>query len=114
MSLTGNEEFQWGIPQQLAYEGLKEAVVVETVLFIPQDGGKFRLEADASNYAMGAVVKDICIICPYSHIIPLQRILYPLHYYITMWTYSYPNCLHIFVPIWIYSTLSRTAYAHVA
>src|SRR5712692_795468 len=56
MSLTGNKEFQWGIPQQLAYEGLKEAVAVETVLFIPQDGGKFRLEADASNYAMGAVL----------------------------------------------------------
>src|SRR6266849_3464162 len=55
-SLTGNEEFQWGIPQQLAYEGLKEAVAEETVLFIPQDGGKYRLEADASNYAMGAVL----------------------------------------------------------
>src|SRR5712692_6970329 len=57
-SLTGNEEFQWGIPQQLAYEGLKEAVVEETVLFIPQDGGKYKLEADASNYAMGAVLSQ--------------------------------------------------------
>src|SRR6266852_2994915 len=55
-SLTGNEEFQWGVPQQLAYEGLKEAVAEETVLFIPQDGGKYKLEADASNYAMGAVL----------------------------------------------------------
>src|SRR5713101_4020974 len=54
MSLTGNVEFQWGILQQLAYEGLKEAVAEETVLFIPQDSGKFRLEANASNYAMGA------------------------------------------------------------
>src|SRR6266852_2350322 len=57
-SLTGNKEFQWGIPQQLAYERLKEAVVVETVLFIPQDGRKFRLEADASNYVMGAVLSQ--------------------------------------------------------
>src|SRR5712692_4332331 len=58
MSLTGNEEFQWGILQQLAYEGLKEAVAVETVLFITQARGKFKLEADASNYAMGAVLSQ--------------------------------------------------------
>jgi hypothetical protein len=46
-SLTGNVEFNLGIPQQLAYEVLKEAVAKEVVLWIPHDTGMFRVEADA-------------------------------------------------------------------
>jgi hypothetical protein len=37
--LTRNVEFNWGIPQQLAYKALKEAMAKEVVLYIPQDTG---------------------------------------------------------------------------
>jgi hypothetical protein len=57
-SLTGNVEFKWGIPQQKAYKQLREAIPLETVLFVPQDKGKFKVEANASNYAMGAVLSQ--------------------------------------------------------
>jgi hypothetical protein len=57
--LTGNAEFNWGVPQQLAYEALKTAVAEEAVLWIPHDTGMFRVEADASRYAMGAVLSQV-------------------------------------------------------
>jgi hypothetical protein len=56
MSLTRNADFVWGVPQQLDYKKLEEGVAVETISFVPQDNGKFRVEADTSNYAMGAVL----------------------------------------------------------
>jgi hypothetical protein len=57
--LMGNVEFNWGIPQQLAYEALKEAVAKEVVLYIPKDVGKFMVEVDASGYAMGVVLSQL-------------------------------------------------------
>jgi hypothetical protein len=57
--LMGNMEFNWGIPQQLAYEALKEAVAEEVVLWIPLDTGMFRVEVDASGYAMGVVLSQL-------------------------------------------------------
>jgi hypothetical protein len=57
--LTGNVEFHWGVPQQLAYEELKRGVAEEVVLWIPHDTGMFRVEADASGYAMGAVLSQM-------------------------------------------------------
>jgi hypothetical protein len=40
----------------LVYEALKKAVAEEAVLWIPHDTGMFQVEADASGYAMGAVL----------------------------------------------------------
>jgi hypothetical protein len=57
--LMGNTEFNWGVPQQLVYEALKTAVAEEAVLWIPHDMGMFRVEADASGYAMGVVLSQI-------------------------------------------------------
>jgi hypothetical protein len=59
MLLTGNVEFSWGVPQQLAYEALKKAVAKEVVLQIPHDTGMFGAEADALGYAMGAVLSQL-------------------------------------------------------
>jgi hypothetical protein len=47
------------VPQQLAYEALKTAVAEEAVLWILHDMGMFRVEADASGYAMGAVLSQM-------------------------------------------------------
>jgi hypothetical protein len=57
--LTGNTKFNWGVPQQLVYEVLKRAVAEEAVLWIPHDTGMFRVEADASVYAMGVVLSQM-------------------------------------------------------
>jgi hypothetical protein len=59
MLLTGNVEFSWGVPQQLAYEALKKAVAKEVVLWIPHDTGMFRVEADAFGYVMGVVLSQL-------------------------------------------------------
>jgi hypothetical protein len=57
--LTGNAELNWRVPQQLAYKALKKAVAEEAVLWIPHNTGMFRVEADASGYAMGAVLSQM-------------------------------------------------------
>jgi hypothetical protein len=44
MLLMGNAEFDWGVPQQLAYEALKRAVAKEAVLWIPHNTGMFRVK----------------------------------------------------------------------
>jgi hypothetical protein len=57
-TLTGNVEFNWGTEQQLVYEALMGAVAEEVVLWVPHDTGMFRVEVDASGYAMGAVLSQ--------------------------------------------------------
>ena len=52
-------EWRWGDPQQKAFEALKRAVTTAPVLVFPSDKGKFRIEADASNFAMGAVLSQL-------------------------------------------------------
>jgi hypothetical protein len=54
--LTGKTPWNWGKEEQKAFEGLRDQVVAAPRLAIPQEGGKFRLETDASNYAKGAVL----------------------------------------------------------
>ena len=43
-------EWKWGDPQQKAFEALKHAITTAPVLVFPSDKGKFRIEADASNF----------------------------------------------------------------
>ena len=52
-------EWKWGDPQQKAFEALKHAVTSAPVLVFPSDKGKFRIEADASNFATGAVLSQL-------------------------------------------------------
>jgi hypothetical protein len=42
----------------LAFQKLKERIAEDVVLALPMDEGKFRLEADASDRATGAVLSQ--------------------------------------------------------
>ena len=45
--LTGKEEWQWEMEQQEAFEGLKEQIIQEITLAIPNNEGQFQIEVDA-------------------------------------------------------------------
>ena len=54
--LTGNVPFEWKEECQTSFDQLKTLLTSEPILTIPNPHDKFRLEADASQYAMGAVL----------------------------------------------------------
>jgi hypothetical protein len=54
--LTGKVSWSWGPEQDLAFQKLKEQITEDVVLALPTDNGKFRLEANASDGATGAVL----------------------------------------------------------
>jgi hypothetical protein len=56
--LTGKVSWSWGPEQDLAFQKLKERIAEDVVLALPTDDGKFRLEADASDGATGAVLSQ--------------------------------------------------------
>ncbi len=56
--LTGNDMWKWGKAQQEAFERLKRQLAEDVVLAIPTNEGKFRVEADASKGAIGAVLSQ--------------------------------------------------------
>ncbi len=56
--LTGNDLWKWGTAQQNMFEELKRLLAEEVVLAIPTEEGKFCVEADASEGAIGAVLSQ--------------------------------------------------------
>ncbi|SJL18991.1 uncharacterized protein ARMOST_22596 [Armillaria ostoyae] len=58
MQLTGNTEWTWGTAQNQAFQQLKKQMVEDVILTIPNRKGKFRVEADASNGAIGAILSQ--------------------------------------------------------
>jgi hypothetical protein len=54
--LTGKADWTWGPSQQTAFEQLHDQVVATLMLAIPQEGGRFKIETDASDFAKGAVL----------------------------------------------------------
>ena len=54
----GKEEWQWETEQQTAFEGLKEQIIKEITLAIPNDEGQFRIKVDASDFAMGGILSQ--------------------------------------------------------
>jgi hypothetical protein len=58
-SLTGNTKWTWGVEQQLAFEALKEAMCSAPVLVIANNQDPFKLETDASEFAVGAVLYQL-------------------------------------------------------
>ncbi len=56
--LMGNDAWRWGRAQQEAFEQLKKQLAEDVVLTIPTNEGKFRVEADASKGAIGAVLSQ--------------------------------------------------------
>jgi hypothetical protein len=50
--------FIWGLPQEDSFMKLKELVTLASVLVLPNDDLLFRLEADGSSIATGAVLSQ--------------------------------------------------------
>jgi hypothetical protein len=59
-NLTKNErKWQWGSSEASAFRKLKDLVTSAPVLTIPADDQPFRIEADSSDYATGAVLSQL-------------------------------------------------------
>jgi hypothetical protein len=56
--LTGNDTWSWTTDQQTSFDSLVTALTSQPVLALPRAKGQFRLEADSSNYAVGAVLSQ--------------------------------------------------------
>lgn len=56
--LTGSEDWQWETEQQEAFEALKRVITEAPVLRMPNDEGQYRVEADSSDFATGAVLSQ--------------------------------------------------------
>jgi hypothetical protein len=50
--------FIWGLPQEDSFMKLKELVTLAPVLVLPDDDLPFRLEANGSSIATGAVLSQ--------------------------------------------------------
>jgi len=53
-------KWQWGEEQQKVFDKLKRIFTIKPVLAAPDLDKEFRVEADASNYAMGEVLLMKC------------------------------------------------------
>jgi transposase InsO family protein/predicted aspartyl protease len=58
-ALTRNAPWQWTASEQNAFEQLKISVTTAPVLTMPSDRDPFRVEADSSDYATGAVLSQL-------------------------------------------------------
>jgi transposase InsO family protein len=52
------EEWHWGTAQQEAFDRLKSAITSTPILVLPADDEPFRIEADSSDFATGAVLSQ--------------------------------------------------------
>ena len=51
--------WRWDSAQQQAFDALKDKITSAPVLAMPRDDGQYRVEADASDYAVGAVLSQL-------------------------------------------------------
>ena len=56
--LTGNSEWKWSKMENNAFESLKCQIMDDITLVIPNENGKFHVEANSSNYANSAVLSQ--------------------------------------------------------
>jgi len=56
--LKGKQDWKWEEEEQNAFETLKARITEEPVLALPQREGQFRVEVDASGYAIGGVLSQ--------------------------------------------------------
>jgi len=56
--LTGNLPWVWEKEQQKAFDDLKRAMITTPVLALPIEDGIYNVEADASKFAIGAVLSQ--------------------------------------------------------
>ncbi|PIL27957.1 hypothetical protein GSI_09901 [Ganoderma sinense ZZ0214-1] len=57
-ALTGNDPWNWGPDQTAAFEQIKHTITTAPVLAIPNDEDLFKVESDASDFAIGAVLSQ--------------------------------------------------------
>jgi len=57
--LTGNILWGWLPRHQEAFDSLKNTISNATILHTPQDTGKFKIEADSSDFAMGGTLSQL-------------------------------------------------------
>src|SRR5260221_9529617 len=53
-----SKDWSWGAAEQQAFDALKSAIASAPTLAFPSKSSPFRLECDASNFAMGAVLSQ--------------------------------------------------------
>jgi len=53
-----DQKWEWGPEQQKAFEGLKEIFTTAPILLNPDGSQPFTIEADASDFAMGAILSQ--------------------------------------------------------
>jgi len=59
--LTQNDiKWNWGPAEQSAFDQLKQSVTATPVLISPDSTSPFRIEADSSDFATGAVLSQVC------------------------------------------------------
>ncbi len=56
--LTGLAPWQWGTAQQNTFLQLKKQMAEDVILAIPTEQGKFHVDADASEGAIGAILSQ--------------------------------------------------------
>src|SRR6202047_5606866 len=56
---TGDTPWLWTDEQQKAFDALINAITTHPVLALPKPKGQFRIEADASDYAIGTIVSQL-------------------------------------------------------
>jgi hypothetical protein len=58
-SLTGDTPWKWNSLKQHSFKHLIQAITSEPVLAIPNTTGEFQIEAEASDYAIGAILSQL-------------------------------------------------------
>jgi hypothetical protein len=57
-ALTGKRDWQWKTEQQESFQRIKNLIASSAVLCLPTNDDQFRVKADASNCALGAVLSQ--------------------------------------------------------
>ena len=57
--LVGKRKWTWTDEQQRSFEKLKEALTTAPILAYPDTKGRYILDTDASNFAVGAVLSQV-------------------------------------------------------
>ncbi|SJL16678.1 uncharacterized protein ARMOST_20207 [Armillaria ostoyae] len=90
--LTGNAEWTWGTAQNQAFQQLKKQMAEDIILAIPNKTGCFRVEADASNGAVGVVLSKNRkeyggqVACHHAHPLRLAPLPYGALEDVEIWT----------------------------
>ena len=58
LGLMGKQQWEWKGEQEQAFAEIKRCICSAPVLTMPNDFGRFRIEADASDFAIGAILSQ--------------------------------------------------------